>query len=69
MLFSNAKAKKPSSFFTSLRPKHESMKPNLSPKAMKIAPNENYFTEEQQIYTYTHTYIKVINKFEIFFLS
>ena len=33
---------------------------------MKLAPNDNYFTEEQHIYTYTHTYtyIKVINRFE-----
>ena len=33
MLFSNAKAKKPSLFFTSLE---ESMKANLSQKAMKL---------------------------------
>ena len=43
MLFSNAKAKKPSSFFTFL---DESMKANLSQKAMKLVPNDNYFTEE-----------------------
>ena len=43
MLFSNAKAKKPSSFFTSL---DERMKANLSQKAMKLGPNDNYFTEE-----------------------
>ena len=36
------------------------MKPNLSSKVMKLAPNDNYFTEEQ----HTYAYIKVINKFE-----
>ena len=41
-LFSPAKAKKPSSFFTSLPPKYESMKPNLSQKVTKV----NFFTEE-----------------------
>ena len=40
--FSPAKAKKPSLFFTSL---DESVKANLSQKAMKLAPNDNYFTE------------------------
>ena len=34
------------SFFTSLPPKHESMKANLCQKAIKLAPNDNYFTEE-----------------------
>ena len=43
MLFSNAKAKKPSSIFTSL---DESMKSNLSQKAMKLGPNDNYFSDE-----------------------
>ena len=43
LLFSNAKAKKPSSCFTSL---DESMKANLSQKAMKLGPNDTYFTEE-----------------------
>ena len=42
MLFSNAKAKK-RAFFTSLE---ESMKANLSQKAMKLGPNDTYFTEE-----------------------
>ena len=45
-LFSPAKAKKPSSFFTSLPPKHESMKPNLSQKVRKLVPNDDCFTEE-----------------------
>ena len=40
------KPKKSSSLFTSLPPKYESMKPNLSQKAMKIGPNDNCFTEE-----------------------
>ena len=44
-LFSPAKAKKLSSFFTSLPPKHESMKPNLSQKVTKV----NYFTEGIQV--------------------
>ena len=43
------KPKKSSSFFTSLLPKYESMKPNLpnlSQKAKKLGPNDNCFTEE-----------------------
>ena len=28
---------------------YESMKPNLSQKAMKLAPNDNYLTEEHHI--------------------
>ena len=43
-LFSIAKAKKLSSFFTSLLPKHESMKANLSQKAMKLGLNDNWGT-------------------------
>ena len=31
---------------TSLPPKYESMKPNLSQKAMKLGPNDNCFTEK-----------------------
>ena len=42
-LFSTAKAKILSSFCT---PLDESMKPNLSQKAMKLGPNDNCFTEE-----------------------
>ena len=56
LLFSNAKAKKPSSIFISFdesKWNYESMKPNLSQKAMKLASNDNYFTEEHHIYTYT----------------
>ena len=30
------------------------MKPNLSQKAMKLAPNDNYSTEEHHIYTFIH---------------
>ena len=44
LLFSIAKAKKLSSFFTSLSPKHESMKANLNQKAMKLGPNDNWGT-------------------------
>ena len=53
------KTKKRARFFTSLPPKHEIMKANLSQKAMKLAPTtttqlqhttHNYFTEEQHIY-------------------
>ena len=43
-LFSPPKAKKPSSFFTSLPPKHESMKANLTQKAMKLGPIDNWGT-------------------------
>ena len=49
-LFSPSKAKKPRSFLLPFRQifewKHESMKPNLSQKAMKLGPNDNCFTEE-----------------------
>ena len=44
-----AKDKKKGSFFTSFHQckwKHESMKANLSQKAVKLGPNVNYFTEE-----------------------
>ena len=34
------KPKKLSSLFSSLLPKHESMKPNLRQKAMKLGPND-----------------------------
>ena len=44
LLFSIAKAKKLSSFFTSLWPKHESMKANLIQKAMKLGPKDNWGT-------------------------
>ena len=45
--FDPAKAKKMELvIFTSLPPKYESMKPNLSQKAMKLGPNDNCFTEE-----------------------
>ena len=66
LLFSNAKAKNPSSFFTSL---DESMKPNLSQKAMKLAPNDNYMSifVSSTSYFYIYTIFKVINKFENFF--
>ena len=40
------KPKKWAGFTTFLLQKHESMKANLSQKAMKLAPNDNYFTEE-----------------------
>ena len=46
LLFSIAKTKKPGSFSTSLPPKHESMKANLSQKALKLCPDDNCFTEE-----------------------
>ena len=40
-LYAPAKAKKLSSLFTSLSPKHESMKANLNQKAIKLGPNDN----------------------------
>ena len=54
-LFSTAKDKKRACFLLPFRQskwKYEIMKPNLSQKAMKLAPNDNYFTEEHHTYTY-----------------
>ena len=48
-LFSTAKNKKRALFllpFHQSKWKHESMKANLSQKALKLASNDNYFTEE-----------------------
>ena len=52
LYFPLLKTKKTGSFFTSLLPKqmktwkYESMQANLSQKALKLASNDNYFTEE-----------------------
>ena len=63
--------KKPSLFFISLLTKHESMKVNLSQKAMKLAPNDNcmsiFVSFTSYIYIHIYTIFKVLNKFENFF--
>ena len=61
--------KKPSSVFTSLPPKHESMKANLSQKAMKLGPNDNCFTEELVgiILTEFRLFISFWKRFDLYF--
>ena len=54
------KPKKSSLFFTSLPPKHESMKvPNLSQKALKLASNHIYIIYIHHIYIYIHMHIHI----------
>ena len=50
--------------------KHESMKANLSQKAMKLAPNDNYMSIFVSFtsYIYINTIFKVINNFQKIFL-